>query len=285
MRTHTLSLKGNNLTKLKQLYQNNLLNVNQPYVFFAARQNDIQVTAYKTGKVVLRGDEISSELVTIKTFLNIKDFAAIGSDEVGTGDLFGPIVVCSAFTSEEDITFLEELNVRDSKKMSNREIISLAPKIAKRLTHSITILPPTRYNQMTKEGYNLNKIKALLHNHMIIKTTSKVSEQVPVIIDQFCLPNHYFNYLKDETLVYSDLEFHVDGEQVHLSVAAASIIARYAFLVKMHQKSKKYGYKLKLGAGKDVDEQVKIILNEKGYDVLSKMAKMNFKNITKLNLK
>ncbi|MFA5692394.1 MAG: ribonuclease HIII [Acholeplasmataceae bacterium] len=284
MRTHTLSLESDKLTKLRQLYQKNLLNVNQPYVLFAARQNDVQITAYKTGKVVLQGDEVSSELVTIKTYLDITDFAAIGSDEVGTGDLFGPVVVCSVYTKEEDIAYLESLNVRDSKRMSNREIIKLGPQIAKKLTHSIIILSPDKYNQMVDEGYNLNKIKALLHNHMIIKTTSKVTEPVPVIIDQFCLPNHYFNYLKDEPFVYSDVEFHVDGENVHLSVAAASIIARYAFLAKMHQQSKKYGYKLKLGAGKDVDEQLKEIVSDLGIKVLPKIAKMNFKNISKLNL-
>src|SRR5690606_3810866 len=118
------------------------------------------------------------------------------------------------------------------------KIVQLGPQIAKRLNHSITILSPSKYNSLVKEGMNLNKIKALLHNHMIIKTTSKVEKQVPVIVDQFCLPTHYFNYLKDEKLIYRDIEFHTKAESVHLSVAAASIIARYAFLVKMHEYSK-----------------------------------------------
>ena len=78
----------------------------------------------------------------------------------------------------------------------------------------------------------MNKIKALLHNQAIIKTSSKLNHTVPVILDQFCTPQLYFNYIKDETLIYRDIDFHVRAEQVHLSVAAASIIARYAYLVK-----------------------------------------------------
>lgn len=284
MRNYTISLSREQLDALKKFYNNYLVKVNQPYLHFVAQHNDIRISAFSTGKVLLQGDEINSELVAIKSFLNIKIYPAIGSDEVGTGDVFGPVVVCTAYTSLEDLEWLETQNVRDSKTMSNRDIIKIAPIIAKRLTHTLVILTPEKYNEQTKKGLNLNKIKALLHNHMIIKTTSKVEASVPVILDQFCLPTHYFNYLKDEKLIYRDIEFYTKAESVHLSVAAASIIARYAFLVKMHQISKEIGFNLKLGASKEVDEQVKEIHATKGLDVLSTIAKMNFKNVTKQNL-
>lgn len=284
MKHLTIVLNNNQLESLKQLYNNHLVPVEQPYIYFVANHNNTRINAFKTGKVLLQGDEINQELVAIKTYLKIKNYAAIGSDEVGTGDVFGPIVVCSCYVSLEDIEFLESLNVRDSKGMTNKTIIQLGPIIAKRLNHSITILTPTKYNSLVKEGMNLNKIKALLHNHMIIKTTSKVNEQVPVILDQFCLPTHYYNYLKDEKLIYRDIEFHTKAETVHLSVAAASIIARYAFLVKMHEFSKMLNMSLKLGAAKEVDEQVKEIYDQHGFDMLIKVAKTNFKNVTKQNL-
>ncbi|ABX81429.1 ribonuclease HIII [Acholeplasma laidlawii] len=284
MRNYTISLSSDQLVLLKQFYSNYLLKVEQPYVFFVAHHNDTRISAFKSGKVVLQGEEINPELVAIKSFLNITNYAAIGSDEVGTGDALGPVVVCSAYASIEDIEFLEKLGVKDSKSMTNKEIVKLGPVIANRLTHSIVILTPEKFNEQTQKGLNLNKIKALLHNHMIIKTTSKVEAAVPVILDQFCLPTHYFNYLKDEKLVYRDVEFYTKAESVHLSVAAASIIARYAFLVKMHQYSKKLNMKLKLGASKEVDVQIKEIYDTHGLDGLNKIAKMNFKNVTKQNL-
>ena len=131
---------------------------------------------------------------------------------------------------------------------------------------------------------NMNKIKALLHNQAIIKTSSKLDHTVPVILDQFCTPQLYFNYIKDETLIYRDIDFHVRAEQVHLSVAAASIIARYAYLVKMNDYSTKLGVDLLKGASKDVDAQVKQLYDLKGINGLGLIAKMNFKNITKQNL-
>ena len=284
MRNYTISLSSEQLASLKEFYSNYLLKVEQPYVYFVAHHNDTRINAFKSGKVLLQGEEINPELVAIKSFLNITNYAAIGSDEVGTGDALGPVIVCSAYTSLEDLEWLEQLGVKDSKSMTNKEIIRLGPTIAKRLTHSIVILSPEKFNEQTAKGLNLNKIKALLHNHMIIKTTSKVEAAVPVIIDQFCLPSHYFNYLKEEKLVYRDLEFYTKAESVHLSVAAASIIARYAFLVKMHQYSKKLNMKLKLGASKEVDLQIKEIYDTHGIDTLSKIAKMSFKNVTKQNL-
>ncbi len=284
MKHYTLAVTETELEKLHKVYINHLVEDKNPYLSFHAVHNDIIILGYKTGKVLMQGAEVSHELIAIKNHLGRKDYEAVGSDEVGTGDVFGPIVVCSVYASKEDIAFLENLNVRDSKNMTDAQIIDIAPVLAKKLTHSLLILTPTKYNKLTKQGYNLNKIKALLHNQAIIKTTSKLKRQVPVILDQFCTPQLYYNYIKDETLVYRDINFHVRAEQIHLSVAAASIIARYAFLVKMDQYSKKLGIKLLKGASKDVDEVISDIFHNHGEKQLALVTKMNFKNVTKQNL-
>ena len=283
MKHYTISVNDSELEKLNKVYQYHVIEDSNPYLLFHAEHNGIDILAYKTGKVLLQGKEVTHELISIKKHLNREDYAAVGSDEVGTGDVFGPIVVCSLYASSSDIAFLESLNVRDSKNMSDKMIISIAPKIAKKLIHSLLILTPQKYNKLVSQGYNLNKIKALLHNQAIVKTTSKLSEPVPVIVDQFCTPQLYFNYIKDETLIYRDIDFHVRAESVHLSVAAASIIARYAFLVKMSEYSQKIAIPLLKGASKDVDEQIKLIYETKGKSKLELIAKMNYKNITKQN--
>ncbi len=284
MKHYTISVNDVELEKLNRVYQFHQVEDKNPYLLFHAEHNGTDILAYKTGKVLLQGKEITHELVSIKKHLNREDYAAIGSDEVGTGDVFGPIVVCALYATTTDIQYLESLNVRDSKNMDDKSIIAIAPKIAKKIVHSLLILPPEKYNELVGQGYNLNKIKALLHNQAIIKTSSKLEETVPVILDQFCTPQLYFNYIKDETLIFRDIDFHVRAEQVHLSVAAASIIARYAFLVKMKDYSEKLGIDLLKGASKDVDEQVKLVHEQKGMHTLGLVAKMNFKNVTKQNL-
>ncbi|MFP4178343.1 MAG: ribonuclease HIII [Acholeplasmataceae bacterium] len=284
MRHYTIAVEERELHILNHVYRNHLVEDNNPYLLFHAVHNDIDILGYRTGKIYLQGEEITHELVQIKKHLKREDYEAIGSDEVGTGDVFGPIVVCAAHATTKDIAFLESLNVRDSKNIKDREIIHLAPKIARRVVHSLLILPPKKYNALVAKGYNLNRIKALLHNQAIIKTTAKLDHEVPVIIDQFCTPQLYFNYVKDETLIHRNVDFHVRAERVHISVAAASIIARYAFLVKIREYERKLDIKIVKGASKEVDTLIKNVYDRYGTAKLSLIAKMNFKNITKQNL-
>jgi ribonuclease HIII len=280
MANYSLSISPEQLNILIQAYKSFERDHSNQYVAFSAVKNGLTIHAYKTGKVVLQG-EYEQELSHIKSILGIETYAAIGSDEVGTGDLFGPIVVCSAYVSKTDIAFLESLGVKDSKAMTDAMISKIGPILANRLIHSILILNPEKYNEMVRKGYNMNKIKAYLHNHAIIKTSEKLTEKVPVILDQFCEPPIYFNYLKTEKLIYRDINFYTKAESVHISVAAASIIARYAFLAKMQQFSKYIGLNLLKGAGSEVDKQLVEIYKSRGYQALPPITKLNFKNLTK----
>lgn len=280
MANYSLSISPEQLNILIQAYKSFEREHSNQYVAFSAVKNGLTIHAYKTGKVVLQG-EYEQELNHIKSILGIETYAAIGSDEVGTGDLFGPVVVCSAYVSKTDIAYLESLGVKDSKTMSDEMISKIGPILANRLIHSILILNPEKYNEMVRKGYNMNKIKAYLHNHAIIKTSEKLSDKVPVILDQFCEPPIYFNYLKTEKLIYRDIQFYTKAESVHIAVAAASIIARYAFLAKMQQFSKFMGITLLKGAGSEVDKQLVEIYKSRGYQALPPITKLNFKNLAK----
>lgn len=276
-----MPVNDNELKKLHKLYQHHLIDDDNQYLVFHAKHNETHVLAYATGKVLLQGEEITSELILIKKHLNKVDYAAIGSDEVGTGDVFGPVVVCTAFVSKEDIPYLEQLGVKDSKNISDDDILTMGSKLAQKLTHTLLIVKPSKYNELTSKSINLNKMKALLHNQAIIKTASKLEKEYPVIVDQFCQPNLYYNYLSDETLVYRNINFYTKAESVHLAVAAASIIARYAFLLKMKELSTQVGFELRKGASSLVDDQIEMIVEKHGMSILSDIAKLNFKNITK----
>jgi ribonuclease HIII len=281
MKHFSMPVNDNELKKLHKLYQHHLIDDDNQYLVFHAKHNETHVLAYATGKVLLQGEEITSELILIKKHLNKIDYAAIGSDEVGTGDVFGPVVVCTAFVSKEDIPYLEQMGVKDSKNISDDDILTMGSKLAQKLTHTLLIVKPSKYNELTSKSINLNKMKALLHNQAIIKTTSKLEKEYPVIVDQFCQPNLYYNYLSEETLVYRNINFYTKAESVHLAVAAASIIARYAFLLKMKELSTQVGFELRKGASSLVDDQIEIIVEKHGVSILSEIAKLNFKNITK----
>lgn len=283
MKYYTFVLSNDEATKINKIYDQYKVPNSNEHVAFQAKRNNVDLLLYNSGKLLLRGLELKSEIAFIKDILERMDYSAIGSDEVGTGDVFGPVTVCAAYVTLDDIEFLESLNVRDSKSVNDKYVIENAPKIAKRIQHSLIILDPIKYNQLVKEGYNLNKIKAQLHNQAIISLHSKIkSKDVPIIVDQFCSPQQYFNYLKEELLVHREIDFQTKAENYHISVAAAAIIARYAFLYSMQKLSRDLGVTLLKGASKSVDQQLKEIIEKHGVKKLKEIAKTNFKNVTNL---
>ncbi|WP_334330871.1 ribonuclease HIII [Candidatus Phytoplasma prunorum] len=275
------------LRKLKKIYKSFLIEkeINNKNIYFFLQKDNIQMIAYNNGTFFIKGENIQKEILNIKEVLNIKDYSAIGSDEVGTGDVFGSIVVCSSYVTKENIQFLENLNIKDSKKLTDEKIIQLVPQIINKITYSLISINPYKYNILTNKGFNLNKIKAILHNDMILKNLIKIKKNVNVILDKFTSSKNYFNYLKNEKKVYKKIFFCNKAEKIHISVAVSSIIARYAFLKNIFVLSEKIGIKLKLGASKEVDKQINFIYKKYGMNILKKIAKCNFKNITKQFIK
>lgn len=284
MNRYSMKLTKNQMDIIIEKYKEYEVERKIPHTVFQAKKDGLSLVFYKNGTLFLQGD-YQIDLQEIKDKLGLFPFSAVGSDEVGTGDLFGPVVVCSAYVPKEEIEVLEKLGVKDSKNMTDRQIIKLAPKLSKMLVHSILILSPEKYNMLVRRKFNMNKIKAYLHNQAILLTINKIDDKnTPVIVDQFCLPKLYYDYLKDEKKIHRDIAFYTQAESVHISVAAASIIARYAFLAKMQQLSRFAGVKLLKGAGTDVDEQLVYLYKKKGYDILRPITKLNFRNLSKNNI-
>ena len=124
------------------------------YAKWQAKDGDTVITLYESGKVVFQGrdanlasdfwietEKINSGNVNVKNSSNknkektttkvipkIYYSSSIGSDEVGTGDFFGPIVVTAAYVSKDKIEELEELGVKDSKKLTDTDILAIVPK-------------------------------------------------------------------------------------------------------------------------------------------------------------
>ena len=282
-----------------------------PYAKFQADSADVVITLYESGKAMFQGvsADIEAQLwidqekhlngITIenkgkedkkkddkkdnkkdKTFFN---FSTIGSDEVGTGDYFGPIVVSSTYVSKENISFLEELGVRDSKKITDEKIIEIAPKIIKKIPYITYILTNEQYNKLKTTDLNMNKIKAVLHNKVLVDLIKKEQPKYEkIVIDQFCTPKNFYGYITGAKEKIKNVTFMTKAEDQVMSVAAASIISRYIFLREMKKMSDELGFTVLLGANNLVDEQAKKILTEQGEEALKKYVKYNFKNTQKI---
>ena len=210
---------------------------------------------------------------------------SIGSDEVGTGDFFGPIVVCASYVGKDDISFLEKLGVKDSKKMNDETILKIVPKIIEKIPYEVKVLNNEEYNKLHSSNINMNKIKALMHNEVLFKMKNKINNYDYIIVDEFASPKNYFKYLENESDVVKNIAFMTKAEDKNLAVACGSLISRYTFLKELDKLGEKYDMFLPKGASNLVDEFAAKFVKKYGFDELDKIAKMNFKNVEKIRSK
>ncbi len=277
------------------------------YAKWQAKDGDTVITLYESGKVVFQGkdadlasdfwistEKINSGKVDVKNSnTNTKEkkntynpkiynSSSIGSDEVGTGDYFGPIVVTATYVSKDNISFLEELNVKDSKKLTDSDILKIVPKLIKKIPYKSIILSNKEYNKYYSDEINMNKIKAILHNKVLYNLSSEIKDYEYIIVDRFAEKYVYYNYLKDSRAVVKNITFLTKGEDKHLSVACASIISRYIFIKEFDKIAKEIGFDIPKGAGDNTLECAKKIIDKYGFNKLYDIAKLNFKNTDKL---
>lgn len=207
-------------------------------------------------------------------------YPQIGSDEVGTGDFFGPVCVVASYVKKEDLTLLEKLGIQDSKKMDDKHILEIGPELIKAFPYSSLSLLPAEYNEVHRK-YNMNAIKAKMHDQALKNLASTLPHSA-VYMDQFAPKDLYYSYLKNVDGALENIIFSTKGESLYPSVALSSVIARYSFLRKMAQMGEEYGVTFPLGASDAVTEFAKKFADQFGIDELEKVAKISFANYRKL---
>ncbi|TKD70365.1 ribonuclease HIII [Pseudalkalibacillus hwajinpoensis] len=299
-----LTVSPSIMNEIKKKYNSHLSDKQPPGSIFVAKTPTCTITGYRSGKIMFQGTGAEVEAKPWQSSstptsgkspakkkvgdhqyappAHISTLSAIGSDEVGTGDFFGPITVAAAFVDKNQIPLLKELGVRDSKGMKDPEIIEIARNLIKTIPYSLMVLPNEKYNAMQKKGMNQGKMKALLHNQAIQNVQRKIPSYDAILIDQFAKPEIYFNYLKGQsTIVKEKVYFATKAEEIHLAVAAASIIARYSFVMEIDKLGKENNVKLPKGAGSAVDLAAAKLIQKHGGGVLDKLAKLHFANSLK----
>ena len=296
--------------KMIKYYEDKKKDKTPPYAVFQAVEEDTVITLYESGKAMFQGTsaDIDANIwIDMERHLNnrtidisekgkdngkkIKDknntlefnMSTIGSDEVGTGDYFGPIIVTASYVSKENIDFMLDLGVRDSKKITDDKIRKIAPAIIKKIPYVTIILTNDKYNASYSSEINMNKIKSLLHNKALLGLLKKDNyDYQKIVIDQFVYPKKYYEHIMNSAEKVKNITFTTKAEDKCLSVAASSIISRYLFITKIEEMSKELNMPIPKGAGIDVDKAACAIVKEYGFNKLKDIAKLNFKNTEKI---
>lgn len=284
--------------KMIEYYKDKVRDKKIPYVVFQAQEEDTVITMYESGKVMFQGVSADVDAAMWGTALentkekqaerkkeNAKYYncSAVGSDEVGTGDYFGPIVVTATFVSKEDIPFLEKLGVGDSKKIDDSKILKIALEIAKKIKYKSVILSNREYNENYTKDINMNKIKAILHNRVLYQLVNEVRPKYDyIIVDEFAREARYYDYIKDQKVIQRNITFMTKAEDKNMAVACGSIISRYIFLKEFDKLCDSIHIPLPKGAGKDVDSIGEEVVEKYGEEKLKDIAKLNFKNTERI---
>ncbi|EOL45956.1 ribonuclease HIII [Enterococcus caccae] len=297
--TQVIKVTKDTMKKMKSYYEKNRLNRNVPYSDFVAKVGNTTITAYTSGKIVFQGPDaekiaakwgpiqnsnaISSSKNSSVLPANFSQLSVLGSDEVGNGSYFGPVTVCAAYVDKTMVAKLKALGVRDSKELTDPQIVQLSSVIKELIPYKLLIVEPEKYNRIQPK-YNAVHMKVALHNQAIYLLLNEIAPTKPeaILIDQFTPETNYKKYVRSEqNQVREKLTFITKGEQYHVAVAAASIISRAAFLEELEKESKELGMKVPSGAGATSDKVAAAVLAKGGMSLLSKYVKLHFANTEK----
>jgi len=266
---------------------------------FLARKPGVVVNVYKTGKIVFGGKN-RAEIEEIMKFLGSigvekvekesKDYPPlsltgprIGTDEVGKGDCFGPLVVAGVLIDENIETELNNLGVKDSKSLSETTIRNLAHDIRELLgekRYEILWISPIKYNLLHKKLGNVNKILGWAHARVIENLLGNGIECNLAIADQFGDLGYIKNALMEKGRKIKLIQ--VPKAERDIAVATASILARDKFLWKMDDLSKTYSLNFPRGAGEKVEEVGREFIKLYGISALQNVAKIHFSNTLRI---
>jgi len=303
--TIVFKISDNLKNKVIEYYKDLKKDKTPPYAVFQAQEADTTITLYESGKIMFQGvsadidaniwidleKKLNNRIINVdgtetkakKSDSNELEMSTIGSDEVGTGDFFGPIVVTATFVSTDNFEFLKDLGVRDSKKLTDEKILQIAPEIMKKIPYVTTILDNKTYNEKHSSNNNMNKLKAILHNKALYELKNKSNfNYAKIVVDEFCSKDKFYEYIKDMPEKVMHITFMTKAEDKVLSVACASIISRYIFLRKMDELSDSIHIPLPKGAGTNVDSIAKEIVDQYGKEKLTEIAKLNFSNVNRI---
>ncbi len=257
-----------------------------PYTIFSANKTGVSCTLYTSGKITVQGkgkDEFISfylepEILKSVAYsypeVGVDLTPHIGVDEAGKGDFFGPLCIGAVQADENGIKELLKLGVKDSKQMSDKAMLALAPKIRAAAATAVIRISPLKYNEMYQSFKNLNRLLAWGHAAAIAELVQKTGCQ-KALIDQFTAEPLVETALAKKGIKI-DLTQKTRAEEDPV-VAAASILARAAFVDGIDALGKEIGFILPKGASSLVIDAGRKLVQKEGRGVLERVAKLHFK--------
>lgn len=275
-----------------QLQAGNYRPVIVPHTTISADGENCRIALFTSGKCLIQGRGAAQFVEFVMEPLVLREVKLgyetvldptiaephIGVDESGKGDFFGPLVTASAYVDHALYPQMKELNVRDSKRITSDKVaLDLATSLQKILgrRYSIVSIGPARYNDLYAKMRNVNQILAWAHARAIENLLAVVPGCPRAISDQFGNKSLVERALMQRGRTIELVQRH--RAESDMAVAAASIIARAAFLRALSQMANEYHLKIPKGASDGVRAVAVNLVKTRGPGILLAVAKCHFK--------
>ena len=295
---HTLKLDSAQAAKLRAiLVAKGWASFAVDHAAFAFKGENLNIVHYKSGKCVISGkgteDFVKFTLepdVTGQAILGYEEAnnpewfeEHAGLDESGKGDLFGPVVSACVIATGEMTREWIELGIKDSKKLTDTKIAELdriirsTPGVAVKTT----FMRMAKYNELhSRFGKNLNRLLGWMHAtscEEALKNYEELNGRRPAwgLLDQFSEEPIVQKELARKNIAF-DLRMRTKAESDPV-VAAASIVARAAFVRELDRLSADGGVPLPKGSGAEAKRAAVELIERLGPAILINFAKMHFK--------
>ena len=268
-----------------------------PYARFAFESDKTNIVFYESGKLVVQGkgtgefvefvlepEILQQAKVGYETILNPELLLPrIGVDESGKGDFFGPLCIAGVYVNEGVIAAWKDLGVRDSKNISSDKKISDLAEIIRQTPGCVVdsvVVGNEAYNRLYTKMKSVNTLLAWGHARVIENLMGKRYQMNPApvkaISDQFAASKSVIEKaLMKEGRGIQLVQRHKAEEDI--AVAAASILARDAFVKGLAKLEKDFSMKLPKGASAAVDAAAKQFVTDHGAGELAKISKLHFR--------
>ncbi len=294
MNSYTHPLSQEQVRKLRALLEDSGFEfMPKEWTIFFAQKNKLSVAVYEKGpKVLVQGRGVE-EFVQFELEPKILGEAKLGYEEVhspemfgphfgvdesGKGDFFGPLVIAGVYVDRGIARKLLDSGVVDSKRIgSDARIRALADTIRKSSQGLVetVLIGPAKYNELHEKFGNLNALLGWGHARIIENLLARKPDCQRSLSDQFADAR----VIKTSLLRRGrniEIEQRPKAES-DIAVAAASIVAREAFINWLERKGKELGVRLQRGASTAVKETAKKLVEASGPDALREVAKVHFR--------
>jgi len=178
----------------------------------------------------------------------------LGIDDAGRGSVIGPMVLAGCLIDEKDKAGLKQIGVRDSKLLTQKRREFLEGKIKEKAeTFEIVLSKPEEIDNKLNNRINLNVLEANMAAKIINKI-NKGNKKIRIVVD---CPSvsiiKWQDLLKTKIKNLSNLEISCEhkADKNHISVSAASILAKCKREKEMSKLKKEYGEEIGSGYTSD----------------------------------